>query len=336
MPPRSRARTAARPRTQKEPQKKKPAREEEPHRRLDRHTFLMWLAGAVLIPAIAAIPAYVRFLGDDTPPSQTVKVAQTLPSFAKARKITYAGSGVLYAIFADGTLRRFVHTDPENGGAKWLTPQGEELGGGWNRFRWLEAGADGSLYGVDVSGELFRFKYQPGARLEADSGQSIGHGFSAFKDFTAAPGNGSDQIFYGLRPDGELCWFRYLGPDAAEPWMNAGRCKVVKQGWQHYRRIVASGGGVLFTIDARGEAYWHRQRAPEKGGRTWFRDEYEPNGTGWWIHLDETAYRGVFYVLLRSGELLWFKYLEPGIYKPGFTGWTYLGRPRFPAGKITS
>ncbi|WP_188190163.1 tachylectin-related carbohydrate-binding protein [Nonomuraea sp. SYSU D8015] len=293
----------------------------------------MWLAGAVLIPVVAAIPAYVEFLGDD-PPQQAAKAAQArLPSFARATKITYAGSGVLYAIFNDGTLHRFVHADPEGGGARWLTPQGEELGGGWNRFRWLEAGANGSLYAVDASGELFRFTYQPGARLEADSGRSIGQGFNVFEDVSAVPGNGSDQIIYGLRPNGDLCWHRYLGPEAAEAWANAGRCKVIKRGWQRYRRIIALDDGVLFTIDERGNLHWHRQREPEKGGTAWYRDDYEPNGIGWLMDLDETAFRGVFYALLRNGELRWLKYVEPGVYKPGYTGWTHLGRPLFPAGE---
>lgn len=34
-------------------------------------------------------------------------------------------------------------------------------------------------------------------------------------------------------------------------------------------------------------------------------------------------------------ELRWFKYYEPRVYKPGYTGWTHLGEARFTAGKIS-
>ncbi|MEO3860398.1 tachylectin-related carbohydrate-binding protein [Acrocarpospora sp. B8E8] len=282
-----------------------------------KQKIILWVCGAVLVPLLAGIPAFLQHSDAQAPAPEL---------FQNQRKIVYTGKGTIFAVDRDGILRRFQHLGFETGEKRWSDPPGIEVGEGWQRFVWIIAGNPGTLYAVDFEGRMFLFDYLSG-RMDAGDGRLIKIGLPSFKSFT-----GAYDVFYGLREDGGVCWYRHLG---AGTWADNGACSLVKRGMRGYDRLIATGQGVVFAIDANGDLRWFRHLNSALGGYTWEGDGLGPNGQGWIGDLDVTSLDGVVYALTPGYALKWFRYDTPQVYKSGVEGWYNRGTMLLPAAGVS-
>ncbi|GIH27582.1 hypothetical protein Aph01nite_58920 [Acrocarpospora phusangensis] len=282
-----------------------------------RRRVIFWACGSVLAPLLVGIPAFLQSAsGTDQ--------ARPPGLFQDQRKILYTGRGTIFAVDRDGVLRRFQHTGYENGEKRWSTPPGVKVGEGWQRYVWLVSGNPGTLYAVDAEGRMFLFD-DLSQEMDPDDGKFVKAGLPEFKSFT-----GAYDVFYGLREDGGICWFRHLG--GAE-WTSPD-CTLVKTGMRGYDRLVATGHGVVFAVTAAGDLRWFRHLNSTLGGSSWEGDHLAPNATGWSGFLDVTSLNGVVYALDQDYALRWYRYDIPQVYKRGGSGWRG-GGPQFPATGMT-
>ncbi|GES01582.1 hypothetical protein Acor_36460 [Acrocarpospora corrugata] len=275
--------------------------------------------GSVLLALLAGMSAFLM-LAEANPEAPAREL------FQDQRKIVYTGNGTIFAVDRDGTLRRFQHTGFEKGEKRWGSPPGRAAGEGWQRFVWLIAGNPGTLYAVDFEGRMFLFDHLSD-EMDADDGVLVKTGIPAFKSFT-----GAYDVFYGLREDGGICWYRHLG---AGTWAANGDCTLVKRGMRGYDRLVATGQGVLFAIDAKGELHWFRHLNSALGGSNWEGDGYGVNSQGWAADLAVTSLDGIVYAVDSRYALKWFRYDLPQVYKKGLTGWHNGGGFLLPAAGLS-
>lgn len=115
----------------------------------------------------------------------------------------FSGSGVIYGITGSGQLLWYRHDgfDTCDGTSTAGAWEGAKVvGGGWGGFKQVFAGADGVIYAIDGSGNLFWYRhdgyltgagaYTPGA-WEGPKRVGTGWGFNKVFLLSAAPVYGS-------------------------------------------------------------------------------------------------------------------------------------------------
>jgi hypothetical protein len=193
---------------------------------------------------------------------------------------TGRNSASLFALTPEGALKWYRSDGFFAGNAKVTAPV--DVGGDWNQYEKIFAGGDGILYGITHDGSLKWYRY---ADSVADASPqhltgpfTVNTGWSGLVD-AFADGSG---VVYVVKSDGTLLWYRHtnyqtgidppprpgvhvLGKRSAH-WQGP---KVVGNGWQNFRKIVALGNGVILAVQANGEVLWYHHSGFRDGTPKW-------------------------------------------------------------------
>jgi hypothetical protein len=203
-----------------------------------------------------------------------------------------AGGAAFYALTKDGRLQWVEFTGSASG-----SPQNgpRPAGSGFGGYSGVLGAGDGVVYAIQSDGTLL-WTRQPG--FQTGSGampapRPINAGWNRFKTVFS----GGHGVLYGVQPDGTLVWYRHVDyltgdsrspastpPPAARPGptvrstaardaIGAGdRARVVEnaatahfegpfeiaKGFGDYRRLIATGDGVILAVRADGSLSWYR------------------------------------------------------------------------------
>ncbi len=182
-------------------------------------------------------------------------------------RLVPGGSGILYAIQADGALVWYNHTGWSTGAATWANGgSGVVIGSAWQQFTTVLGNSDGQLFALRGNGDLLWYRYivtnlSTGAgSWAANSGAVIGRGFNTYPRVLGGWGG----VIYGVADDGTLKWYKYLagdGTNGAGAWVNNGNGTVINTGMKLYPWLMADTSGVIFGVKEGGDLYWSRYLA---------------------------------------------------------------------------
>lgn len=132
---------------------------------------------------------------------------------------------------------------------------------------------------------------------------------------------------YGIADDGALYWYFHQGAhDGAPTWANGGQRVKVGENWNEGRNVFKGSprgaDGVVYSIDSKGDLYWHRHNGHATGADSW--EARRKVGQGWQsARLVFAAGDGVIYVVDKSGDLFWYRHLG---YLDGRDAWANQAR----------
>ncbi|MEV4315854.1 tachylectin-related carbohydrate-binding protein [Actinocrispum sp. NPDC049592] len=150
-------------------------------------------------------------------------------------RVTIDEKGRIFAINDTGELRVYLWNETTN---SWVNGVGEVLDTGWGKFDSITAAGDGVLYARQPNGNLYRFKYDFGAKAWTQRNKPAGVGWQMFSEIFSP---GADILYgrgsHGANPwDGSqgpiLRWYRHF--DNTDTWAPAGpdgSGKAVGSGW---------------------------------------------------------------------------------------------------------
>jgi N,N-dimethylformamidase len=205
--------------------------------------------------ALGAAAAFLEIAEGATP----AHAATTYDLRQRFVQLVGGGSGVIYAVQADGRLLWYRHQGWLTSTSSWTnngTPR--QIGSGWAGFATVLAGADGTIFAVRGNGDLLWYRYvltnwSTGAGYwAANSGARIGTGFNRF----ARMFGGYDNVIWGIQGDGGLYRYQYLrkdGTSGSGAWAGGN---LVGTSWQVTADVAADVGGVIYTLN--GSLRWYR------------------------------------------------------------------------------
>lgn len=169
------------------------------------------------------------------------------------------GSGIFYAIQADGQLLWYRHSGWATGAVTWAASGGRVIGSGWAQFVTVLAAADGQIFALRADGTLLWYRYilsdsNTGAgSWHPASGSVIGSGFNRFTRLIG----GWDGVLYGLDANGDMYWYRYTAGNGTPGW-GANTGAHIGSGWNKYQWLSADPDGVIFGVQRGGLLAWWR------------------------------------------------------------------------------
>ncbi|KQU77159.1 MULTISPECIES: alkaline phosphatase family protein [unclassified Rhizobacter] len=106
---------------------------------------------------------------------------------------------------------------------------------------------------------------------------------------------------------GNLYWYRHDGwEDGTERW--TGRNLVGQGGWQAYKSVFATSGGILYAIDWDGNLHWYRDNGWTDGTERWELSRVVGRG-GWAGYRTVFATSdGILYAADFDGNLYWYRH----------------------------
>lgn len=261
--------------------------------------------------------------------------------------------GELYGVESNGDLRWYeYHGSGAHGQdhSDWAPNSRNIIGNGWQGFKFLCGGGDGVLFAVEPNGDLRWYDYAAGDGVDdpagsrgwdANSQNIIGNGWQGFVNLVCTPKagptwNNPASTLYGVEPDGDLHWYRYVGNGEADRSGNTGWLpnsgNVIGKGWQGFK-ILTAAADVLFGVEDNGDLRWYCYRgdgtADRSGNTGWDPNSRNIIGRGWnrFSRLvggpdDNQGFGIALYAVEPNGDLYWYKYLGHGEHDPtGSTGW---------------
>jgi N,N-dimethylformamidase len=204
--------------------------------------------------ALATVPALL------TAPS--AEAQSTYDPLQRFIALVPGGSGVIYAIQADGTMFWYRHTGWQNGAATWANGgTGRVIGSGWNVFSTILGSANGQIFAISADGTIRWYQYNctnlsTGAGSWAGGGRGpvIGSGFDIFPRIIG----GFDSQLYCIDNTGALWWYEYTGGNGSVGWANGGSGQQIGSGWLPIRRAWTEPGGVIYAVTQAGALVWYR------------------------------------------------------------------------------
>lgn len=244
----------------------------------------------------------------------TVQVATTT-STAAAAPVTCATSAKVFDGRADGSLWYYEHLAPATGAVSWSG--GREIGFGFDGT--TIAGRDGTVYYINVAGELRWYRYNGSSWLPG-SGKLIGTGFTQQYTHPGLATVDSAGRLFMLQKEfeeprrGTARMFRY--DEATGQWDDPAGT-VVQVGWQDYDLVAGAGDNVVYTRDYMGNLYRHRY---DPASQRWT-DRRRLVGTGWENFTDIFSPGGDVLYAQRDGLLWWYRFdAETGLWANGGGG----------------
>ena len=177
----------------------------------------------------------------------------------------------------------------------------------------------GTFYVITTSGELLWYKdlkqdgtNGPNAETgwDARSGSQIGVGWQIFSQVFS----GGDGIIYGIKPTGELLWYKDLkrdgtnGPNAETGW-DARSGSQFGTGWAAFTRVCSGVGGIIYAITVDGFLLYYRDQA-RNGTANWaYNGIAQTIGSGWFMLPNQTTTLEGYCVPISAGpgETIEFK-----------------------------
>lgn len=119
--------------------------------------------------------------------------------------------------------------------------------------------------------------------------------------FGTSPPNYQPMWVYGIKPDGDLLWYRK--DTGNSPWQGP---KSVGAGWAGYRDVIPAGGNSVYALGQDGRLWWFQHNGFNDGGRSW-RPQVEV-GRGWTFKKIFAGGEGIVYAVRDDGTLLWYRH----------------------------
>ena len=150
--------------------------------------------------------------------------------------------GELFGVEPNGDLRWYRYDGSgqfsPDGSIGWAPNSSNVIGNSWNNFKFLCGGGDGVLFAVEPNGDLRWYQYAAGDGVEdraasrgwsTNSRNVIGNGWAGFLSLACTPkagptfgGNDPASTLYGVEPNGDLRWYRYVGNGTEDRTGNTG------------------------------------------------------------------------------------------------------------------
>ncbi len=118
--------------------------------------------------------------------------------------------------------------------------------------------------------------------------------------FSRTPPNYQPLWIYGVRPNGDLLWYRKDSNAAA--WQGP---KKVGNGWGGFRDLIAAGGNRFYGITLSGKLVWYQHDGFNDGSFAW-RPPVEV-GNGWSFAGIFSGGDGIVYGITNDGQLVWYR-----------------------------
>ncbi len=262
--------------------------------------------------------------------------------------------GELYGVGPDGYLRWYRYDgsgqSSPTGASGWAANSGHRIGNGWGGFKFLCGGGDGVLFAVETNGDLRWYEYSAGDGVEdpaasrgwaPKSRNVIGNGWAGFDRLVCTPKAGRTaanpaSTLYGVEPNGDLRWYRYVGDGTADRSGHTGWAansgNVIGNGWQNFK-ILAAAASTLFAVDPDGDLRWYSYdgdgTSDRSGDTGWHPNSQNVIGRGWnrFSRIvggpdDHQGFGIALYAVEPNGNVYWYKYFGNGESDPtGSTGW---------------
>lgn len=178
------------------------------------------------------------------------------------------------------------------------------------RFIKMVGGGNGVIYAIQADGRLLWYRHAGWATVASSwsnngIARQIGTGWAGFTNVLA----GSNGTLFGLKPNGDLIWYRYVVSDwntGAGYWA-AGSGSRIGTGFNTFSRLAGGYDGVIWGVAGNGDLHYYRYMRTD--GST---------GSGAWVskgkvgsgfqHLSDIVgdSSGVLYGM--AGKLRWYRY----------------------------
>lgn len=119
--------------------------------------------------------------------------------------------------------------------------------------------------------------------------------------FAQTPPGYQPMWIYGIRPNGDLTWYRK--DSSATAWQGP---KKVGTGWASFKNVIPAGGNRLYALTHDGRLMWYQHDGFNDGTFSW--KPVTQVGTGWAFARIFSGGDGVVYAIRRDGKLLWYKH----------------------------
>ncbi|AKT38204.1 tachylectin-related carbohydrate-binding protein [Chondromyces crocatus] len=129
------------------------------------------------------------------------------------RHVFSGGHGVFYGVHADGRMQWYRHDGWLTGTMDWTAGDGgRNVGTGWNVYSQIFSGGNGVIYGIKPDGTMQWYRHngwQNGTRewTAGDGGLNVGTGWNMYDHVFP----GANGVVYGIKPNGDLQWYRHDG-----------------------------------------------------------------------------------------------------------------------------
>jgi hypothetical protein len=134
---------------------------------------------------------------------------------------------------------------------------------------------------------------QPEASLDSPPPGFIG-------TFAKTPPNYQPLWIYGIRPNGDLIWYRK--DSNASAWQGP---KKVGTGWNSFKDVIPAGGNRFFALTQDGKLIWYRHDGFNDGSFVW--PKPVEVGNGWTFSRIFSGGQGIVYAIKNDGTLLWYR-----------------------------
>ena len=124
--------------------------------------------------------------------------------------------------------------------------------------------------------------------------------------------SGGDGILYGIKPNGDLLWYRHFDPGGGSNSWSANSGTKIGTGWSDFSSVLGNGDGVIYAIQPNGDLLWYRHLDPWVGSNSWAFATGVKIGSGWNTFSAVVAgSNGILYGIRPNGDLLWYRHLDP-------------------------
>lgn len=129
-------------------------------------------------------------------------------------------------------------------------------------------------------------------------------------------------MIYGIKPNGDLIWYQFLGLDTDILWANDGEGIRVGTGWNQFTTVVSAGFGVIYGVEPNGDLMWYHHDGWFNGDPKWANGGIGKRvGTGWnqFAAVISGGFTGhgaeapgaILYGIEPNGDLMWYRHDDP-------------------------
>ncbi|TQM11740.1 tachylectin [Pseudonocardia kunmingensis] len=250
----------------------------------------------------------------------SIKAAQQQQPLGVGRAVGFA----VYGIKPNGDLHWYRHDGWKEGTAHWTAGAGGvRISGGWGIYANVFSGGDGVIYGIKPNGDLHWYRHDGWKEGTAHwtagaGGVRISGGWGIYANVFS----GGDGVIYGIKPNGDLHWYRHDGWKEGTAHWTAGAGGVrISGGWGIYANVFSGGDGVIYGIKPNGDLHWYRHDGWKEGTAHWTAGAGGVRiSGGWGIYANVfSGGDGVIYGIKPNGDLHWYRHDG---WKQGTAHWT--------------
>jgi hypothetical protein len=118
--------------------------------------------------------------------------------------------------------------------------------------------------------------------------------------FATTPHDYQPLWVYGIRPNGEMTWYRK--DTNASAWEGP---KKVGTGWNSFKDVIPAGGNSFYALTPDDRLIWYRHDGFNEGSFTW--SPQVEVGNGWSFVRIFSGGEGIVYAVKSDGTLLWYR-----------------------------